>query len=134
ESILKIKVTTGDAATSHYFRKVTGLSHKPVGKLKVQLSMPGSPMCTFYGDDARSQDLIPQDDLFKKCRKGDIGITNQSRPYHGLIGIRLTDSKQYGPTGEEPEGTNMLGRYIGDLSVLETLDDESTVYIMEDRQ
>ncbi len=134
ESILRVQVTTGDAATAHYFRKVTGLSHKPVGKLKVQLSMPGSPMCTFYGDDARSQDLVPQDDLFKKCRKGDIGITNQSRPYHGLIGIRLTDSKQYGPTGEEPEGTNMLGRYIGDLSVLETLDDESTVYIMEDKQ
>ncbi len=134
ESILKVKVTAEDYPTVHYFRKVTGLSHKPIGQLKVQLSMPGSPMCTFYGDDARGQDIYPQDSLFKKCRKGDLGVTNQSRPYHGLIGIRLTDSKQYGPTGEEPEGTNMIGRYEGDLSVLETFEDESTVYITEERK
>lgn len=132
EKILKVKVTTEDERTAHYFRKVTGLSHKPIGQLKVQFSFPGMSMVTFYGDDARGQDLYPQEP-FKKCKKGDLGVTNQSRPHHGLIGIRLTDSKEFGPTGEEPYGTNMIGRYDDDMGKLDELEDEQTVYITEDK-
>lgn len=130
DQVYRIAIKTDDEATVHYFKKVTGLSHKPIGQLKVQFSFPGSPMVTFFGDDARSQNLYPQEP-FKKCKKGDIGVTNQSRPHHGLIGIRLTDSKQYGPTGEEPYGTNMVGTFLGDLSQMELLDDEQIIYITE---
>jgi Predicted peptidyl-prolyl cis-trans isomerase (rotamase), cyclophilin family len=132
EKILMIKVTTEDAATAHYFRKVTGLSHKPVGQMKVQFSFPGMSMVTFYGDSARGQDLYPQEP-FKKCAKGDIGVTNQSRPHHGLIGIRLTASKEFGPTGEEPYGTNMVGKYADSMAKLDELEDEQTVYITEEK-
>ncbi len=132
EKILRIKVTTEDERTAHYFRKVTGLSHKPIGQLKVQFSFPGMSMVTFYGDDARGQDLYPQEP-FKKCKKGDLGVTNQSRPHHGLIGIRLTDSKEFGPTGEEPYGTNMIGRYDDDMGKLDELEDEHVAYITEEK-
>ncbi|MCQ2085684.1 MAG: methanogenesis marker 3 protein, partial [archaeon] len=130
DMVFRIAIKTQDEGTIHYFKKVTGLSHKPIGQLKVQFSFPGSPMCTFYGDEARSQNLYPQEP-FKKCKKGDIGVTNQSRPHHGLIGIRLTDSKQYGPTGEEAYGTNMVGTFMGDLTQMELLDDEQIIYITE---
>jgi len=130
--IKRISITC-DEATAHYFRKVTGLSHKSIGTLKTQFSFPDSPMVTFYGDDARSQDLEPQGDSFTKCKKGDIGVTNQSRPHHGLIGIRLKDSKEFGPTGEEPYGTNMVGRFIDKLDGLDCLDDDEIVYITEEK-
>ncbi|MBE6527047.1 MAG: methanogenesis marker 3 protein [Thermoplasmata archaeon] len=131
DEIKEISITCPDEATAHFFRKVTGLSHKPIGQLKVQFSFPDSPMVTFFGDEARAQDLTPQDELFKKCKKGDIGVTNQARPHHGLIGIRLKDSKEYGPTGEEPYGTNLVGRFLSPLDGLDVLDDNEIIYIRE---
>ena len=115
----------------HYFRKVTGLSHKPIGSMTVQFTFEGLPMVTFYGDEMRGKDIVPQDP-FKKVKRGDIGITNQARPYHGLIGIRLQDSKEHGPTGEEPYGTNLIGRFDDDLDrLMDGLNDDDIVYIRE---
>ncbi|MCQ2078657.1 MAG: methanogenesis marker 3 protein [archaeon] len=130
DQIYRITIKAEDERTVHYFKKVTGLSHKPIGQLKVQFSFPGSPMVTFFGDEARSQDLYPQEP-FKKCKKGEIGVTNQSRHHHGLIGIRLQDSKQYGPTGEEAYGTNIVGTFHGNLADMEILDDEQIIYVTE---
>ena len=104
DRVFKIKLNGKDPRTEHYFRKVTGLSHKPVGSMTVQFTFEGLPMVTFYGDEMRGKDLVPQDP-FKKVKRGDIGVTNQARPYHGLLGIRLQDSKEHGPTGEEAYGT-----------------------------
>ena len=132
DKILRISLSDKDPLSLHYFKKITGLIHKPIGSLKVQFAFEGMPMVTFYGDDERSKILYPQN-LFKKCKKGDIGITNQSRPHHGLIGIRLEDSKEYGPTGEEPYGTNMVGKLLDDISKVSALEDEQTIYITEEK-
>ena len=131
DEIKEISITCPDEATAHFFRKVTGLNHKPIGQLKTQFSFPDSPIVTFHGDEARAQDLTPQDELFTKCKKGDIGVTNQARPHHGLIGIRLKDSKEFGPTGEEPYGTNLVGRFLSPLDGLDVLDDNEIIYIRE---
>lgn len=131
--VFRVRIDDGDPLTAYYFRKVVGLDHKPVGALKVQFTYPGMPMITFHGDDVRAKNLHPQDP-FEKCLKGDIGVTNQSRPHHGLIGIRLEDSKEYGPTGEEPYGTNIAGRFLDDLKRLKGLEDEDTIYIIEDKE
>lgn len=130
DKVFRISVDETDGVTAHYFRKVTGLSHKPVGSMKVQFSFPGMPLVTFYGDDERSKLLYPQDP-FSKCKKGDIGVTNQSRPHHGLIGIRLQDSKEFGPSGEEGYGTNMVGRFLDDIKKVSSLEDEEIIYITE---
>ncbi len=132
DRVFKIKLSDKDPISLHYFRKVTGLSHKPVGSIKVQFTFEGLPMVTFYGDENRGKSLYPQDP-FKKVRKGDIGITNQARPHHGLIGIRLEDSKDFGPTGEEPYGTNIVGRFEDDLGrLMDGLEEEDVVYITEE--
>lgn len=132
ERVFKIKLSDADPISRQYFRKVTGLSHKPVGILKVQFTFEGLPMVTFYGDEVRGKNLYPQDP-FKKVKRGDIGLTNQARPHHGLIGIRLEDSKEYGPTGEEAYGTNIVGKFVDDLErLMKDLNEEDTVYITED--
>ncbi|MDR2846642.1 MAG: methanogenesis marker 3 protein [Candidatus Methanoplasma sp.] len=130
DKVFRISIDPEDPISSHYFKKVTGLSHKPIGSLKVQFAFPGMPMVTFYGDEERSKSLYPQEP-FKKCKKGDIGVTNQSRPHHGLVGIRLQDSKEYGPTGEEPYGTNIVGKFLGDIKKLGELEEEEIIYITE---
>lgn len=117
----------------HYFEKVTGLSHKPIGSLKVFFTYEGMPMITFDGDKSRAHTLYP-DDPFKRCKRGDLGLTNQARPEAGLIGIRLQDSKEYGPTGEEGYGTNIFGRFEDDLDeFMKNIGDEEVVYIMEEK-
>ncbi len=130
ELVFRVRIDDSDPRTAYYFRKVVGLDHKPVGALKVQFTYPGMAMITFHGDEVRAKDLVPQDP-FTRCRKGDIGVTNQSRPHHGLLGIRLEDSREYGPTGEEPYGTNIVGRFLDDLGGLEGLEDEDMIYIIE---
>lgn len=133
ERVFRVRLSDKDPRSLHYFRKVTGLSHKPIGTLKVQFTFEGLPMVTFYGDDERGKDLYPQDP-FKKARRGDIGLTNQARPHHGLIGIRLEDSKDFGPTGEEPYGTNIVGRFDDDLDrLMKDLKEEDVVYITEEQ-
>ena len=100
--------------------------------MTVQFTFEGLPMVTFYGDEMRGKDIVPHDVQFKKCKRGDIGITNQARPHHGLMGIRLQDSKEYGPTGEEPYGTNIIGRFDDDLDrLMKDLNDDDVVYIRE---
>lgn len=135
EQVYRIKLddSNEDKRSVKYFRKVTGLSHKPVGSMKVQFTFEGLPMVTFYGDEMRGKDLFPLAP-FKKVKRGDIGLTNQVRPHRGLIGIRLEDSKEYGPTGEEPYGTNIVGKFVDDLDrLMDGLEEEDIVYITEEK-
>ncbi len=131
----KIQTVTLDRKKSpisvHYFEKVTGLSHKPIGSLKIFFMFEGMPMIQFEGDTERGSSLYP-DDPFKKCKKGDLGLTNQARPNAGLIGVRLEDSTTYGPTGEEGYGTNIFGKFEGNLDkFVKELKEDEPVYIME---
>jgi UPF0288 family protein (methanogenesis marker protein 3) len=88
-------------------------------------------MVTFNGDEERGKSLYPGEQ-FKRCKRGDIGLTNQACDHKGLIGIRMIDSKEYGPTGEEPFGTNIFGKFVDDLKRLEkALDDGAIVYVTE---
>jgi len=115
----------------HYLEKVSGLDHKPIGSFKVHFAFPDSPMVTFEGDQQRGKSLFPEKD-FQVCRVGDLGMTNQVRPYHGLIGIRLQESQEFGPTGEEAYGTNIAGSFEGDLEkMLDGLEEGHLVYVRE---
>ncbi len=43
-----------------------------------------------------------------KVDVGILGVTNMSRANRGLMGIRLSDSDTYGPTGEPFDGANLV--------------------------
>ena len=46
----------------------------------------------------------------------------------------MEDSKEYGPTGEEGYGTNILGKFEDDLDeFLKKTDDEEVIYVTEER-
>jgi len=132
EKIFGLRFLRKDSPLSvHYFEKITGLDHKPIGMLKVHFTFPDSPMVTFDGDQQRGKSLFPEKD-FQKSQRGDLGLTNQVRPYHGLIGIRLEESNEFGPTGEEAYGTNILGSFVDDLdNLLKDLDEGDIVYVKE---
>lgn len=119
-------------ATVRYIEKLTGLDHKPIGTVKVHFTFEGMPMVTFDGDDQLGASLYPEPSWKDSSRRGDIGVTNMSRPNRGLIGIRLQDSPEFGPTGEEQHGTNLIGRFSGDLErMMVGLKDGDIVYLRE---
>ncbi|QLH74162.1 MAG: methanogenesis marker 3 protein [Methanomassiliicoccales archaeon] len=121
-----------DPNTVRYIEKMTGLDHKPIGTVKVHFTYEGMPMVTFEGDDSLGAKLYPEPSFGELSRKCDIGVTNMSRPNRGIIGIRLEDSNEFGPTGEEAHGTNLVGRYVGDLStMMNGLKDGDIVYVRE---
>ena len=57
-----------------------------------------------------------------------LGITNDSRKASGFVGVRLSANKDYGPTSEPFEGTNILGRVI-DTEKLKKVKEKENVYI-----
>ncbi len=120
--------------TAHYLRKMTGLDHKPVGTLKVFFTYPDMPMITFEGNPKEAAGLLPEKNFEPESVRGQIGVTNMSRPNRGMIGIRLEGSQEFGPTGEEPYGTNIVGRILSDLpALMEGLKDGDIIYIRESR-
>lgn len=131
DRIYRIEVTAEDRATVRFFNRITGLDHKSIGSMKVQFTFEGAQMITFHGDEERGKTLLPQEP-FKEIKRGDIGVTNQVRPMRGLLGIRLEDSKSYGPTGEEAYGTNVVGRFLGNLDkMLGEAEGDQPIYITE---
>ena len=131
ESIFRIELNRKREADVHYFEKITGLNHKPIGSLSVHFWFPGMSMVTFNGNEDKGKSLYPGEP-FKKCKRGDIGLTNQACDHKGLIGIRMADSKEFGPTGEEPFGTNIFGKFVDDLKRFEEkLEEGELVYITE---
>lgn len=45
----------------------------------------------------------------------------------------MEDSKEFGPTGEEGYGTNIVGRFDDDLDrLMKDLKEEDTIYITEE--
>jgi putative methanogenesis marker protein 3 len=122
----------GSPKSAHYLRKMSGLDHKPVGTLKVFFTYPDMPMITFEGNPKEAAGLLPEKSFETESVRGQLGITNMSRPNRGMIGIRLEGSNEFGPTGEEAYGTNIVGKVASDLSTLiEGLKDGDIIYIRE---
>jgi putative methanogenesis marker protein 3 len=118
--------------SARYFRKMTGLNHKPIGTIKVYFTYPDMPLVTFEGNAGVAMDLVPENPFQDEAVRGDIAVTNMSRPNRGLIGIRLDASDEFGPTGEERYGTNLVGRFLGPLDrLMASIIEGDIVYVRE---
>lgn len=118
--------------TAHYIRKMTGLDHKPIGTMKVHFTYPDMPLVTFEGNAKEALDLVPEGTFGKESGKGEVAVTNMSRPNRGLIGLRLQASNEFGPTGEERYGTNVVGQIVSDVDqLMKDLKDGDVVYVRE---
>jgi putative methanogenesis marker protein 3 len=118
--------------TYRYFRKMTGLDHKPIGTMKVYFTFPDMPLVSFTGDSRLAASLLPENPFVDRSLPGELAVTNMSRPNRGLIGIRLEESDEFGSTGEERYGTNVVGKLVSSLELLKKdLAEESIIYVRE---
>ncbi len=118
--------------TRRYLRKLTGLDHKPIGTMKVHFTYPEMPLITFEGEPKDGASLVPENQFGEETLRGDVGVTNMSRPNKGLIGIRLDTSDEFGPTGEERYGTNIAGRIVSDVATLmKDVNEGDVIYLRE---
>lgn len=129
EYVLTIRLDDTNAPrTCRIFRELTGLRWYNIGNL---------PVIFKYDDVVLFKPSIPQKTTInlENIPKGEvpansIAITNDSRKGKGLIGIRKNPNKEFGPTSEPFEGTNILGTVI-DSDKLEHLKEGETVYLTE---
>ena len=120
--------------SAHYLRKMTGLDHKPIGTMKVFFTYPEMPMITFVGNAKEASVLLPESPFEIDSPRGQVGVTNMSRPSRGTIGIRLEGSGEFGPTGEERYGTNVVGAILSDLErLMKDIKDGDIIYLRERR-
>ena len=114
EEIVAIDLFDDQAPSSaRYFRSVTGLDINPVGSL--EMFLPYSPIAgamLLQGDLDRARNMMvePENCPTEIVGSGQVGITNSINSKMGMIGIRLEDSTEFGPSCEVFDSTNIIGK------------------------
>ncbi len=110
------------------FRFLTGLWSHDVGQFPaffifddVYLFKPVIP---------KGVKIIPENTPQDEVPAGALAITNEARKGVGLVGIRVSPHKEFGPTSEPFEGTNIIGR-VTNPGVLKNIREKDTVFIRE---
>ena len=141
----KVKVTTApvekviaielyDAAaplSCEVFRRFTGLKEHDAGMMPVFFKF--DDVVLFKPAIAAGTKITPENQPTEESPAAALGITNDSRKGAGLVGVRLSANREFGPTSEPFEGTNIIGRVI-DTEKLKKLKERETVYIREVKQ
>ena len=136
KSILSLRLEDNLAPiTTKYFRDVTGLTYASIGHLRVEQehsSLIGAMLLS--GDRGRvtvrnlKAENVP--DMIVKA--GTIGITNSVVDRMGMIGIRMKESDEFGPTLESFESTNVVGEIAQEsYELLKKVRNGEDIYIME---
>ncbi|MBM4241377.1 MAG: methanogenesis marker 3 protein [Euryarchaeota archaeon] len=129
DEIIYVDINDVAPRSSWYFKKITGLLDSPVGSLKVHFAFPGMKVMMFKGSQKDSKLLIPENTPKKCVKAGEIGVTNISRKYLGMIGVRFENNDEFGPTGEPFDGTNIIGKIVKGLENLEKFKEGDIVYV-----
>ena len=110
------------------FRFLTGLWSHDVGQVPaffifddVYLFKPVIP---------KGVKIIPENTPQDEVPAGALAITNEARKGVGLVGIRVSAHKEFGPTSEPFEGTNIIGR-VTNPGVLKNIREKDIVFIRE---
>lgn len=127
EKVIDIELDDEKAPVScDIFRQITGLKQHDAGMIPVffkfddvVLFRSTIPPGTKINPENTPKDIVPAAAL---------AITNDSRKGSGLVGVRLSPNKEFGPTSEPFEGTNILGRVI-DTEKLKKVKEKEIVYI-----
>ena len=129
EKVIDIELDDLNApVSSDVFRRITGLKEHDAGMMPVffkfddvVLFKPAIPV-----DVKLNPENLPKDESPAAA----LGITNDSRKGTGLVGVRLSANREFGPTSEPFEGTNLIGRVI-DTEKLKKVKERENVYIRE---
>ncbi len=127
-SIVKVRLYE-DSNSVRYFRRVTGLELRRIGKLRVYFATPRMELVLFKGDDTLGSGLMPENIPVGSVAAGAIGVTNTAKKFAGMLGIRLVASDRFGPTAESFEGTNLVGEVVGNAEALKGLREGQYIYL-----
>jgi putative methanogenesis marker protein 3 len=129
DKLIKIELYEQSAPkTVAYFRTVAGLRDNPVGSLQTHVKYGTTIM--FRAQTSETFDIVPENTPPEKVSAAEIGVSNRSSKYAGLIGVRLEDNKKYGPTGERFNSTNIIGKVVNTDPLLNVRENE-TIFISE---
>jgi len=118
-------------ATCEVFRRLTGLRDHAVGQMPFFFTF--EDVYLFKPPLPKGVIIIPENIPVEVTGAGVLAMTNDSRKGAGLVGVRLTLNREYGPTSEPFEGTNIIGRVL-DLAKLAAIKEKELVYIREVRR
>jgi len=113
------------------FRKLTGLSTHSIGVLPFFFHF--EDVYLFKPEIPKAVRIIPENVPTGVSPANALAITNDSRQGVGLVGIRTVENREFGPTSEPFEGTNLLGTVL-DTSKLTHFRERENVYIREVRR
>jgi putative methanogenesis marker protein 3 len=129
EKVIDIELDDAHApASCTIFRRITGLKEHDAGML---------PVFFKFDDVVLFKPVIPVDIKINpentprdESPAAALGITNDSRKGAGLVGVRLSANREFGPTSEPFEGTNLIGRIV-ETEKLKKVKERENVYIRE---
>jgi len=110
------------------FRRFTGLKDHDAGMMPVFFKF--EDVVLFKPAIAPDTKITPENQPVDESPANALAITNDTRKGAGLIGVRLSANKEFGPTSEPFEGTNIIGRVI-DTEKVKKVKERETVYIRE---
>lgn len=136
DSIIKVRLFENDARmTVNYIRNVTGLTLEPIGHLRVEQgysSVIGAMLLSGNSERITIPNLNVENIPTGRVTIGTMGVTNSVVDRKGMIGIRIEESEEFGPTMESFECTNIVGEVANEsLKILKELKSGQDIYIME---
>ncbi|MDD1700121.1 MAG: methanogenesis marker 3 protein [Methanoregula sp.] len=132
EKVIDITLDDEKAPVScDIFRRITGLKEHDAGMLPVFFKF--DDVVLFKSPIPPGIKINPENPPKDEAPAASLAITNDSRKGAGLIGVRLSANKEFGPTSEPFEGTNIIGRVI-DTEKLKKVKEKENVYIREMKQ
>lgn len=129
DDIVHVELDNLAPRSTWYFQKITGLLDSAVGSLNVHFAFPGMKLMMFKSNPKESKGLIPENTPTELVKAGQIAVTNMSRRHIGMIGVRFEDNKEFGPTGEPFQGTNIIGKVVKGMENLEKYKEGDTIYV-----
>lgn len=118
-------------ASCGIFRRVTGLLEHDAGMMPAFLKF--DDVVLFKPHIPTGFKINPENPPKEEAPAACLAITNDSCKNAGLVGVRLSANREFGPTSESFEGTNIIGRVI-DTGKLKKIKERENVYIREVRR
>ncbi|MDD1718448.1 MAG: methanogenesis marker 3 protein [Methanoregulaceae archaeon] len=114
--------------TCAVFRELTGLNVHLVGRIPLYFSF--EDVFLFKPKVPAGVKIVPENTPEGEVQAGVLAMTNDARRGAGMVGVRTKPNREFGPTSEPFEGTNVIGR-VRDLEKLGGFAEKETVYIRE---
>jgi len=132
DKVIDIELDDAHAPVScGIFRRITGLVEHDAGMLPVFFKF--DDVVLFRPEIPVGIRLNQENSPVDEAPAAGLGITNDSRKGAGLVGVRLSANREFGPTSEPFDGTNMIGRVI-DTEKLKKVKERENMYIREVRR